>query len=70
MITSLTLQEGLAIQKSQVEQWVKILKPYYSDMLQKRIIELNSELSESATGFDIARGNEVDQIVHNFLYLK
>lgn len=61
-----TKEDGLAIQKEQLEEWKsKLNAACYSDLL-AYLEEKNSHLTEESPGYDVYRGTDLDNFIHNW----
>lgn len=63
-----TVDRGLEVQATQLAEWERILKPELYELLQEHIADCNSKQME--TGYNVFRGSEIDNWVHNELMMK
>lgn len=62
-----TLGEGLIMQLSQVNKWKSVIKPEFHKLLDNEVLKLNDAVRATwKDGYDVPRGTEIDQIIHNF----
>lgn len=59
-----TIKDGIKTQTAQLKRWQSILKPEKFEMLQKWATSTNHEAKK---GFDVVRGTDLDNFVHNSL---
>lgn len=57
-----TKQEGITIQTRHLEEFGLVLKPEAFQILKKLVTAKNSVAQD---GFDVIRGNQIDEILHN-----
>lgn len=66
MRDKLTKEEGLAIQAEHVALWAKVLKPEVLEKLKAEVDRRNNEsVYQIDDGFDVWRGTNIDEWVHN-----
>lgn len=56
-----TVQDGIKVQTGQLEQWAKVLKP---EIFESLVIHATAKNHEAKDGYQIARGNDLDMMVH------
>jgi hypothetical protein len=67
MIEYLSVEKGIDIQTSQLEKWGTLLKEeVYNDLK----VWATSTNIEAKTGFDIRRGNDLDNYIGNYHHFK
>lgn len=64
-MSKFTLEQGLAIQRQQLEQWKVLLKPKVFDLLKSMVEHENESLTKNSDGYDVCRGNNIDVILLN-----
>ena len=60
----LTLDEAFRIQKDQMEQWQKILKPEVFTKFKDYVDRINTH-KHMKDSYDVPRGTELQEILHN-----
>jgi hypothetical protein len=63
---TLSLQDGLRIQNSQMDEWRKKLNYRCFKSLNAKVQEANFSLGDHSTGFDVFRGTDIEQFVLNW----
>lgn len=59
---SFTVKQGIEVQQRQLKEWEQLLKPEVFKLL-KIEVERSNHLAKN--GFGIARGSDIDNILHN-----
>ena len=59
-----TKQLGIQVQTEQLNAWKSVLLPHLFEKLQ---ILVTKDNDDAVNGFDILRGTEIDNLVHNEL---
>lgn len=63
-----TVKMGLEVQREQLTQWEKILKPEVFKLLKDYLDKFNSKLDESKhKGDDVPRGTTIDNLLGNYM---
>lgn len=57
-----TKEEGVTIQTRHLEEFRLVLKPEAFEILKKLVTARNNVAQD---GFDVIRGNQIDEILHN-----
>lgn len=58
---------GITVQAEQIARWATVLQPHLADKLTDEAIKRNDKLTAKSTGFDVWRGGQIDEFVHNYL---
>ena len=62
-----SLEQGLAVQTFDIQKWAKVLTPAAQQRLQAQAIYQNKLLPSDACGYDIWRGQDIDEYIQNTL---
>lgn len=60
-----TMERALAIQEEHLQKWEKILKPEVATKLRILVLAQNAGVTNP---YDVCRGTDIDQYVHNAEY--
>jgi len=63
-ITEFTIEDGIAVQKKQLEQWKTVLKSEVYEALVKWATKYNDHLA-LRSGYDVTRGSDLTNFVCN-----
>jgi hypothetical protein len=67
MLEDLSIEKGIEIQTSQLEKWGTLLKEEVYNDLKTWATSTNNE---AKTGYNIKRGNDLDNYIGNYHYYK
>lgn len=59
------LAEGLRVQQDHLTPWLRVLRPGPAKELARLVAEANSTLTSSSTGYDVLRGTQLNELIHN-----
>jgi hypothetical protein len=61
-----TLEAGLWVQQENLEFWASVLKPAVFTVLAEAVFEENNKLRPDADGYDVWRGQSLNEFVLNY----
>ena len=66
-VAEFTIADGIAVQRTQLKRWKKVLSPkIYREL--EMALDVANELRNYKSGYDVVRGTDIDQVLMNFMY--